>query len=94
MNLHDLHRRSSSLVSQELAALGFKLRYGDVDRVLYPHFLTHPVGIGTFHSIPSSENQLFLIGLPPDLHEPESERSQEYVRFAALPHGADAIGAG
>lgn len=50
VSLHDLHQRSSSLVSQELAALGFKLRYGDVDRVLYPHFLTHPVGIGTYRS--------------------------------------------
>ena len=48
MSLHDLHQRSSNLVSQELIALGFKLRYGDVERVLYPHFLTHPVGIGVF----------------------------------------------
>ena len=41
--------------------------------------------------MPSSE---YLIGLPSDLHESESERSQEYVQFVVLAHGADALGAG
>ena len=50
MSLYDLHQRSTGLISQELAALGFKLRYGDVEGVLYPHFLTHPVGIGAYYS--------------------------------------------
>ena len=60
MSLYDLHQRSTGLVSQELAALGFKLRHGDVERV-YPHFLTHPVGIGAFHSLPSQHIGFFCL---------------------------------
>ena len=60
MSLHDLHQKSTGLVSQELTALGFKLRYGDVERVLYPHSLTHPVGIGASYSLPSHHIGLCL----------------------------------
>jgi len=88
VSLHDLHQRSSSLVSQELAALGFKLRYGDMDRLLYPHFLTHPVGIGTCYSDTILKvTLLLLIGFPLDVHESENERSQKYVQFVILDTG-------
>ena len=94
MSLYDLHQRSTSLASQELAALGFKLRSGDVERVLYPHSLTHPVGIGASHSLPSQHISLLLIWLPSDLHESEKERSPMSVHFMVRAHAIDALDTG
>ncbi|KZO93766.1 peptidase M24 [Calocera viscosa TUFC12733] len=50
MSLNDLHRRSCELLRQELTQLGFKLRSGDIEQVLYPHFLSHPIGIDLHES--------------------------------------------
>ena len=93
MSLHDLHHRSTGLVSQELTALGFKLRSGDVERVLYPHSLTHPVGIGASHSLPSQHIRFLLIWLPPDLHESDG-RSPMSVHFMVRAHAIDALDTG
>jgi intermediate cleaving peptidase 55 len=46
LNLHELHRKSCDLLRRELNQIGFKLHTGDLERVLYPHFLSHPIGIG------------------------------------------------
>lgn len=48
LNLHELHRRSCDLLRVELNQIGFNLYTGDLERVLYPHFLSHPIGIGKF----------------------------------------------
>jgi intermediate cleaving peptidase 55 len=47
-SMNDLHRRSVELLRTELTQIGFNLsgRSGVLERVLYPHYLTHPVGIG------------------------------------------------
>ncbi|KDE07839.1 hypothetical protein MVLG_01933 [Microbotryum lychnidis-dioicae p1A1 Lamole] len=45
MTLEELHRRSVDIMRVELTDLGFHLRGGDLERTLYPHFLTHPIGI-------------------------------------------------
>lgn len=47
LSLHDLHRKSCDFLRQELKQIGFTLHTGDLERVLYPHFLSHPIGIGT-----------------------------------------------
>ena len=53
MSLYDLHRESSSLLRRELNQIGFNLGVeGDLERVLYPHFLSHPIGIGQSLIIP------------------------------------------
>ena len=53
MSLYDLHRESSSLLRRELNQIGFNLGVGgDLERVLYPHFLSHPIGIGQSLTIP------------------------------------------
>ncbi|KAG1776709.1 peptidase M24 [Suillus placidus] len=41
LSIHDLHRKSCDLLRQELKQIT-----GDLERVLYPHFLSHPFGIG------------------------------------------------
>jgi hypothetical protein len=46
ISLHDLHRKSCELLRQELNQIGFGLQTGDLERMLYPHFLSHPIGIG------------------------------------------------
>ncbi|KIJ70630.1 hypothetical protein HYDPIDRAFT_78192 [Hydnomerulius pinastri MD-312] len=48
LNLHELHRKSCDLLRRELNQIGFKLHTGDLERILYPHFLSHPIGIGEF----------------------------------------------
>jgi intermediate cleaving peptidase 55 len=52
--LHELHRKSCSRLREELTRLGFDFKpstFGgdsDLERVLYPHFLSHSIGIGKF----------------------------------------------
>ncbi|KII95991.1 hypothetical protein PLICRDRAFT_170578 [Plicaturopsis crispa FD-325 SS-3] len=50
MSMHDLHRRSCTVLRAELNNIGFGLAVGEVERVLYPHFLSHPVGIDLHES--------------------------------------------
>jgi len=49
-SLHDLHRKSCQLLKTELNQVGFGLQTGDLERVLYPHFLSHPIGIDLHES--------------------------------------------
>lgn len=49
ISLHNLHRKSCELLRVELNQIGFQLDSGDIgqlEKVLYPHFLSHPIGIG------------------------------------------------
>jgi intermediate cleaving peptidase 55 len=50
LSLHDLHRKSCEILKQELNQIGFQLQNGDLERVLYPHFLSHPIGIDLHES--------------------------------------------
>ncbi|KAG6830958.1 hypothetical protein H0H92_013670 [Tricholoma furcatifolium] len=50
LSLHDLHRESCELLRQELSQLGFDLKGHDLENVLYPHFLSHPIGIDLHES--------------------------------------------
>jgi intermediate cleaving peptidase 55 len=45
ISLDELHRKSVEVMRVELTDLGFHLRGGDLERTLYPHFLSHPLGI-------------------------------------------------
>ncbi|KAJ3783587.1 peptidase M24 [Lentinula aff. detonsa] len=49
LNLYELHRKSCELLRQELLQLGFHLHPGDLER-LYPHFISHPIGIDLHES--------------------------------------------
>ncbi|KAK7051352.1 aminopeptidase [Paramarasmius palmivorus] len=49
MTLYELHAQSCRLLRQELLQLGFQLGTGDIER-LYPHFLSHPIGIDLHES--------------------------------------------
>jgi intermediate cleaving peptidase 55 len=46
-SLNSLHNKSVDLLSKALSRIGFALGVGDrlIDK-LYPHYLTHPIGIG------------------------------------------------
>ncbi len=47
-SLQELHRKSCNILKKELNQIGFNLgKDGDLERVLYPHYLGHPIGIGT-----------------------------------------------
>lgn len=48
-SLHALHQRSCDLLRQELNHIGFDIG-GDLERELYPHYLTHSIGIDLHES--------------------------------------------
>ncbi|GAA6004676.1 hypothetical protein JCM11491_002190 [Sporobolomyces phaffii] len=45
LTLEQLHKISVDLTREELRDLGFSLKGGELERVLYPHFVSHPLGI-------------------------------------------------
>ncbi|KAI9448434.1 peptidase M24 [Lactarius indigo] len=45
-SLDTLHRRSVDLLRAELGKIGLPCEGHVLERVLYPHYLTHPIGIG------------------------------------------------
>ena len=47
-SLESLHRRSVDLLRAELAQVGIPCAGPVLERVLYPHYLAHPIGIGKF----------------------------------------------
>jgi intermediate cleaving peptidase 55 len=55
-SLDSLHRRSVDVLRAELARVGFSLPCGGggggavLERVLYPHYLAHPIGIDLHES--------------------------------------------
>ncbi|KAG0695786.1 peptidase M24 [Suillus ampliporus] len=61
LSLHDLHRKSCDLLRQELKQIGFALHTGDLERVLYPHFLSHPIGIDLHESLHSDRAELYVV---------------------------------
>ncbi|KAL8279950.1 hypothetical protein RQP46_007531 [Phenoliferia psychrophenolica] len=52
LSLDGLHDMSCRLMKAELKDLGFNLRGTEMERILYPHFVGHPVGID-LHDTPS-----------------------------------------
>ncbi|TFK22199.1 peptidase M24 [Coprinopsis marcescibilis] len=51
ISMQELHRMSVTLLKQELNQIGFRLGLeGDLERVLYPHYLSHPIGIDLHES--------------------------------------------
>lgn len=50
VSLYELHRLSCDFLRTELKQIGFILEGGDLERVLYPHFLSHPIGIDLHES--------------------------------------------
>jgi intermediate cleaving peptidase 55 len=44
--LESLHRRSVDLLRAQLEHIGVPCASPVLERILYPHYLTHPIGIG------------------------------------------------
>jgi intermediate cleaving peptidase 55 len=65
LSLYELHRLSCDFLRTELKQIGFVLESGDLERVLYPHFLSHPIGIGEFAFSVYSTTMAYFV----DLHE-------------------------
>lgn len=53
ISLAELHRESCNLIRKELNRIGFNLHghtgTSDVEAVLYPHYVGHPIGIGMIY---------------------------------------------
>ncbi|TNY22106.1 peptidase M24 [Rhodotorula diobovata] len=63
LSLEEMHRVSVDLTRTELRDLGFSLRGGDLERVLYPHFLTHPLGVDLHDTMSFSRNEKIQEGM-------------------------------
>ncbi|KXN84216.1 Intermediate cleaving peptidase 55 [Leucoagaricus sp. SymC.cos] len=67
--LHELHRKSCSRLREELTKLGFNFKSSilggdtDLERVLYPHFLSHPIGIDLHESYNMSRSNGLKAGM-------------------------------
>jgi intermediate cleaving peptidase 55 len=73
-SLHALHRKSCDLLCEALSQIGFDIG-GDLERELYPHYLTHSIGIGVFPS---------FLGLVWIKHSVDLHESTHIDRFAPL----------
>ncbi|KAF9268397.1 peptidase M24 [Marasmius fiardii PR-910] len=62
VTLYDLHAQSYRLLRQELIQLGFQLGAGDLER-LYPHFLSHPIGIDLHESNNFNRSETLKTGM-------------------------------
>ncbi|TXT04717.1 uncharacterized protein COLE_07536 [Cutaneotrichosporon oleaginosum] len=77
-NLNELHRESCVALGRELKQIGFNLSPGDVERTLYPHFLSHHVG-SDLHDCPSAERGVILseghvVTIEPGVYVPRDPR--------------------
>lgn len=77
-SLSSLHRRSVELLRIELKDLGFNLGLGDLERVLYPHYLGHFLGLD-LHDTPTMSRSAPLkagtvITIEPGLYIPTDEQ--------------------
>ncbi|KAF8508671.1 peptidase M24 [Hysterangium stoloniferum] len=82
LNLYELHTESCRMLSLELNRLGFNLRecsagpgHSEVEKILYPHFLSHPVGIDLHEAFINRSSPLqsgMVITVEPGVYVPES----------------------
>ncbi|RDB15460.1 Intermediate cleaving peptidase 55 [Hypsizygus marmoreus] len=63
LSLHALHRLSCDYLRRELKQLGFELTGGDLESMLYPHFLSHPIGIDLHESSNFDRSQSLKAGM-------------------------------
>lgn len=72
LSLAQIHRESLEALRKELNKIGFNLDgvtgAGDLERILYPHYVGHPLGIGTSFD-PATFDPPQKLSLRPDLHE-------------------------
>ncbi|GAA5855657.1 hypothetical protein JCM8547_001636 [Rhodosporidiobolus lusitaniae] len=63
LSLEDLHRISVDATRTELRDLGFNLRGGDLERTLYPHFVSHPIGVDLHDTMSFTRDQKIQAGM-------------------------------
>ncbi|BGP15230.1 aminopeptidase [Rhodosporidiobolus nylandii] len=63
LSLQDLHQISVDATRVELRDLGFNLRAGDLERVLYPHFVSHPLGVDLHDTMSFTRDENIKAGM-------------------------------
>jgi len=86
LSLYDLHTESCRVLARELNKLGFGLREGgmpggagntEIEKELYPHFLSHPVGIDLHEANGNRSSTLqsgMVITVEPGIYVPASPK--------------------
>lgn len=82
--LAGLHRRSVEMLSTELRDLGFHLSFGSLERILYPHYIGHWLGID-LHDTSTVERATRLeegmvLTIEPGLYVPDDPMYPEAFR--------------
>ncbi|GAA5882105.1 hypothetical protein JCM16303_005606 [Sporobolomyces ruberrimus] len=74
LTLEQLHKVSVDLTREELRDLGFNLKGGELERVLYPHFVSHPLGIDLHDTMSFARDEKLkpgmVITIEPGLYVP------------------------
>lgn len=83
MSLHGIHDVSVKLMKQELDKIGFPVKSGDVERVLYPHHVGHYLGLDVHdcHDLDRSRRlkEGMVITIEPGLYVPyDNQFPEEY----------------
>ncbi|ORY28643.1 putative X-Pro aminopeptidase [Naematelia encephala] len=60
INMNELQRTACSLLTEELRQIGFHLATGDVQRRLYPHYISHHLG-SDLHDCPTYDRSAALV---------------------------------
>ncbi|EPQ59723.1 hypothetical protein GLOTRDRAFT_34532 [Gloeophyllum trabeum ATCC 11539] len=75
-SLNSLHSQSCLLLREELNQIGFGLQRGDLERELYPHYLSHPIGIDLHESASFERGEALrpgmVITVEPGVYVPSS----------------------
>ncbi|KAI0761762.1 peptidase M24 [Irpex lacteus] len=77
ISLAEIHRESLEALRKELSKIGFNLHglagAGDLERILYPHYVGHPLGIDLHESTHLDRNQPLKAGMvitiEPEFHD-------------------------
>jgi intermediate cleaving peptidase 55 len=44
--MHQIHNSACTLLREELKQIGLDVRANDLEQVLFPHYVSHPIGLG------------------------------------------------
>lgn len=91
-----LHRRSVELLKVELRDLGIDLKAGELERVIYPHYLSHHLGLD-LHDVPSNSRTEPLpmgstITIEPGLYIPSLHSTSSHRLASFIPEHFRGIG--
>ncbi|KAJ2883826.1 aminopeptidase, partial [Coemansia asiatica] len=77
-SLNEIHRRSTQVMAEELKQIGFRASSQDIDDRLYPHHISHYLGMDVHDTVDMSRSQLLkknmVVTVEPGIYVPYDDR--------------------